>query len=149
MTVEHRSKLRTAKVCTHVLDSLVRSTKECRTVGTSTRADACTCASDRELSFCRRRFQTGETPEKHCTHVSTPWSGCLETLLRNWYSCLSHWSAFRNSNDGRIRKNNCFLSVTALDPGTGGQDVEDVETRAWARHTRQPTRETTERDAEM
>ena len=31
----------------------------------------------------------------------------------------------------------------------GGQDKEDVETQARARHTRQPTRDTAERDGEM
>ena len=27
---------------------------------------------------------------------------CLETLLRNWHSCWTPWSVFRNSNDGRL-----------------------------------------------
>ena len=39
-------------------------------------------------------------------------------------------------------KQKLFLSVTVWDPGTGGQDVE---TRAWARHTGQPTRDNRER----
>ena len=44
------------------------------------------------------------------------------------------------------KETHVFRSVTVWEPGTGGQDVE---TQAWAQHTRQPTRETTERDVEM
>ena len=50
------------KTGTHMSDSLVRTTREWRAVGTSTRADACACASDPQLSSPCRRFRTGETP---------------------------------------------------------------------------------------
>ena len=47
------------------------------------------------------------------------------------------------------RKQLAFLSVTVWEPGSLGLVWLDLETQAWAGHTRQPTRETTERDAEM
>ena len=52
-----------AKKLAHVLDSLVRTGKN-GAVGTSTRADACVFTGDLQLSSCRHRFQTGETPGK-------------------------------------------------------------------------------------
>ena len=72
---------------------------------------------------------------------------CLETLLRNWQSCGS--SMVRVSQQQRRKNqkhNSLFLSVTVWEPGTGGQDVKHG---CGPGHTRQPTRETTESDAEM
>ena len=76
------------KICTHVLDSLVRTAKKKRgAVGTSsTRADACAFASDPQLSSRRRRFQTGETPEKQA-RMFRLLGQCPETLQRNLHTC--------------------------------------------------------------
>ena len=104
------------KTCTHVVDSLLRSSKKWGVVGMSTSADACASISEPHLSSCRCRFQTGENREK-LAHISTPGSSCLETLLRNWHSCWTPWSVFRNSNDERTQKQLVFRSVTVWSLG--------------------------------
>ena len=91
------------KKSTHVVDSLVRTTKKWRAVSKST------CASEPQLSSYRRWLQTGETPEKltrifrllgPClepllrkggAHMWESWENCTHVgflgLLRNWHSC--------------------------------------------------------------
>ena len=68
----------------------------------------------------------------------------LKTILKNWHSCWTPWSVFRNNNDGKTEKTR-FFCVTVWEPWSLGLVWLDVETQAWAQHTRQPTRETTER----
>ena len=56
------------------------------------------------------------------------------------------WSVFPNSNNGKIKKKNIFcLSLS----GSLGLVVRTCTHECGQGHTRQPTRETTERDAEM
>ena len=69
----------------HVLDSLVRTTKKWGGVVTSNHADACAFISYPQLSSCRRRFQTTETPEK-LAHMFRLLGPCIEPLQRNLHT---------------------------------------------------------------
>ena len=74
------------KNCTHVFDSLVRTSEKLGSRGTSTRADASAFTSEPQLSSYRRRYQTGETPEK-LAHMFRLLGPCLDTLLTR---CHTH-----------------------------------------------------------
>ena len=63
-------------------------------------------------------------------------SNCLRTLP----TCQTPWSVFRNSNDGRIKNFFVRHCLGAWDWWSGRGDT------SVAQHTRQPTRETTERE---
>ena len=83
-----------------------------------------TCTHVTLLGPC---FKLGEVREK------------IEHMLDSWVrvSQQQRWKSQQNKL--------VFLSVTVWERGSG----QDVETRAWEGETGQPTRETTERDAEM
>ena len=109
-------------------------------VGTSTRADACAFTSEPQLSSIAAGSRRGRLPrnlharfdslvrlsswakivQKKLHACGNTWSGCLETLLRNWHSCWIPWSVFRNSNGGRVKNKTHFLSVTVWEPGSLG-----------------------------
>ena len=75
--------------------------KKWRAVGTSTRAEACAFTSHPAL------LPSPSVPDGSDS-LSTPRSvsrDTLEGLLRNWHSCWTPWSVFRNSNDGKNQKN--------------------------------------------
>ena len=55
-------------------------------VDTSNLADAWTFTDEQHLSSPRRRFQTGQTPEK-LARILRLHRPCLETLQRKWHTC--------------------------------------------------------------
>ena len=98
LSVVHISNHSNRKTCTHVLDSLVRATKEWEAVGTSTSTDACACAGDPQLCSYRRRFHTEENLEKIAQKFRLLGS-CLElqSFVRKPHTCQTPGSVPRDT----------------------------------------------------
>ena len=139
LSVVHNSKHSLEKkTSTHVLDSLVRTTKKGELWARFVRADASTCASDPQLFSYRRRFQMGETLEK-LAHMFRLLGPCLETLVRRWHTCFDSLVRVAQQQRWKDQKKKFSLSVTVWEPGTGGQDMGTRSSRSRFPHDEMDT----------
>ena len=90
-------------------------------VGTSNRAGAYAFTSEPQLSSPRRRFQTGQTPEKLASMFRLL-GPCLETLQRKWHTWKTPWPCFATATMKESKKKKNRFSGLSLPGSLGAWD---------------------------